>query len=93
MRGRVLLAGSVLAAIVVTVLTTVVLLLVEPTLSKAEAIRPVLWPVAQSSRCTRCGSTTAVDAPRKLDTSWRARRPTTSASRARWAYWATRPIR
>ena len=39
MRGRVLLAGSVLAAIVVTVLTTVVLLLVEPTLSKAEAIK------------------------------------------------------
>lgn len=39
MRGRVVLAGSVLAAIVVTVLTTVVLVLVEPTLSKAEAIK------------------------------------------------------
>lgn len=39
MRGRVLLVGSVLAAIVVTMLTTVVLLLVEPGLSKAEAIK------------------------------------------------------
>jgi hypothetical protein len=38
-RGRALLFGSVLAAIVVTVLTTVVLLLVEPGLSKAEAIK------------------------------------------------------
>lgn len=39
MRGHALLAGSVLAAIVVTVLTTVVLLLIEPTLSQAEAIK------------------------------------------------------
>ena len=39
MRGRVLLIGSMLAAIVVTVLTTVVLLLVEPGLSKAETIK------------------------------------------------------
>ena len=39
MRGRVLLMGSVLAAIVVAVLTTVALLLVEPELSTAEAIK------------------------------------------------------
>lgn len=39
MRGRVLLAASVLAAILVTSTTTVVLLLVEPTASKAEAIK------------------------------------------------------
>ena len=39
MRGRVLLAASVLAAILVTATTTVVLLLVEPTASKAEAIK------------------------------------------------------
>ncbi|MGH3932406.1 MAG: hypothetical protein ACRDTF_20800 [Pseudonocardiaceae bacterium] len=39
MRGRVLLIGSVLAAIAVAVLTTVALLLVEPELSKAEAIK------------------------------------------------------
>ncbi|GAA1238341.1 pentapeptide repeat-containing protein [Pseudonocardia alaniniphila] len=39
MRGRVLLAASVLAAILVTASTTVVLLLVEPTASKAEAIK------------------------------------------------------
>ena len=39
MRGRVLLVASVLAAIVVTATTTVVLLLVEPTASKAEAIK------------------------------------------------------
>ncbi len=39
MRGRVLLVGSILAAIVVAVLTTVVLLLVEPELSKTEAIK------------------------------------------------------
>jgi hypothetical protein len=38
-RGRVLLMGSVLAAITVAVLTTVALLLVEPELSKAEAIK------------------------------------------------------
>jgi hypothetical protein len=38
-RGRVLLVASVLAAIVVTATTTVVLLLVEPTASKAEAIK------------------------------------------------------
>jgi Pentapeptide repeats (9 copies) len=38
-RGRVLLVGSVLAAILVAVLTTVVLVLVEPELSKAEAIK------------------------------------------------------
>jgi hypothetical protein len=39
MRGRILLVGSLLAAIVVAVLTTVALLLVEPKLSKAEAIK------------------------------------------------------
>lgn len=39
MRGRLLLFGSVLAAIAVTVLTTVALLLVEPTLSEAEAVK------------------------------------------------------
>jgi hypothetical protein len=39
MQGRVLLVGSVLTAIMVTVLTTIVLLVVEPTLSKAEAIK------------------------------------------------------
>lgn len=39
MRGRGLLMGSVLAAIMVAVLTTVVLVLVEPELSKAEAIK------------------------------------------------------
>lgn len=39
MRGRVLLMGSVLAAIMVAVLTTVVLVVVEPELSKAEAIK------------------------------------------------------
>lgn len=39
MRGRVLLIGSMLAAIVVAVLTSVVLLLVEPELSKVEAIK------------------------------------------------------
>ncbi len=39
MRGRVLLMGSVLAAIVVAVLTTVLLLMVEPELSTAEAIK------------------------------------------------------
>ena len=39
MRGRGLLIGSVFAAIVVTVLTTVILLVVEPGLSKAEAIK------------------------------------------------------
>jgi pentapeptide repeat protein len=38
-RGRVLLIGSMLAAIVVAVLTSVVLLLVEPELSKVEAIK------------------------------------------------------
>ncbi len=39
MRGRILLIGSMIAAIVVAVLTTVALLLVEPELSKAEAIK------------------------------------------------------
>ena len=39
MRGRVLLIGSMLAAVVVAVLTSVVLLLVEPELSKVEAIK------------------------------------------------------
>lgn len=39
MRGRVLLIASILAAMVVAVLTTVVLALIEPTLSKAEAIK------------------------------------------------------
>lgn len=39
MRGQVLLIGSMLAAIAVAVLTTVVLLLVEPELSKVEAIK------------------------------------------------------
>lgn len=39
MRSRVLLVGSMLAAIVVAVLTTMMLLLVEPGLSKAEAIK------------------------------------------------------
>lgn len=39
MRGRVLLIGSMLAAIVVAALTTVVLVLVEPALSKAEALK------------------------------------------------------
>jgi hypothetical protein len=39
MRGRVLLIGSMLAAIVVAVLISVVLLLVEPELSKVEAIK------------------------------------------------------
>lgn len=39
MRGRGLLLGSVFTAIVMTVLTTVVLLRVEPGLSKAEAIK------------------------------------------------------
>lgn len=39
MRGRVLLIGSVLAAIAVATLTTAVLLLAEPELSKAEAIK------------------------------------------------------
>ena len=39
MRGQVLLIGSMLAAIVVAVLTSVVLLLVEPELSKVEAIK------------------------------------------------------
>ncbi len=39
MRGRVLLVGSVLAAIAVAVLTTAVLWLVEPARSKAEAIK------------------------------------------------------
>jgi hypothetical protein len=38
-RGQVLLIGSMLAAIAVAVLTTVVLLLVEPELSKVEAIK------------------------------------------------------
>jgi hypothetical protein len=38
-RGRVLLIGSVLAAIMVAVLTTAALLLVEPELSKAEAVK------------------------------------------------------
>jgi hypothetical protein len=38
-RGQVLLIGSMLAAIVVAVLTSVVLLLVEPELSKVEAIK------------------------------------------------------
>jgi hypothetical protein len=38
-RGRVLLMGSVLAAIMVAALTTVVLLLVEPGLSTSEAIK------------------------------------------------------
>lgn len=39
MRGRAMLGGSVLAAIAVALLTTVVLLLIEPTLSKSEAIK------------------------------------------------------
>jgi hypothetical protein len=39
MRGRLMLLASVLAAIAVTVATVVVLLLVEPKLSKAEAIK------------------------------------------------------
>lgn len=39
MQGRVLLMGSVLTAFMVAVLTTVVLILVEPELSKAEAIK------------------------------------------------------
>jgi hypothetical protein len=38
-RGQILLIGSTLAAMVVAVLTTVVLLLVEPQLSKVEAIK------------------------------------------------------
>jgi hypothetical protein len=38
-RGRILLATSVLAAILVAACTTVVLLLVEPTASKGEAIK------------------------------------------------------
>jgi len=52
-RGRILLIGSMLAAIVVAVLTTVALLLVEPVLSKAPAIQtgglaggPVVAPYA-----------------------------------------------
>ncbi|GAA1303903.1 pentapeptide repeat-containing protein [Pseudonocardia xinjiangensis] len=39
MRGRILLGASVLAALVVTACTTVVLLLVEPAVSPAEAIK------------------------------------------------------
>src|SRR3954468_130679 len=39
MRGRLMLLASVLAAIAVTVATVVVLLLVEPKLSKAEAVK------------------------------------------------------
>ncbi len=39
MRGQLLLFGSVLAAVAVAMLTTVALLLVEPTLSKAEAVK------------------------------------------------------
>jgi Tfp pilus assembly major pilin PilA len=80
-RGRILLIGSMIAAIVVAVLTTVALLLVEPELSKAKRSRLAAWPAARSSRCMRCDSTTGVDAQMKRDTSSKATRRPTSASR------------
>lgn len=93
MRGRVLLVGSMLTAIVVAVLTIVVLVLVEPELPKAEAIKTGVRLAVRSSRCMRYGSTTGVDAPMKRDTSWKATRQLTSASRVQSSFWATRPIR
>jgi hypothetical protein len=92
-RGRVLLIGSMLAAIAVTVLTTVVLLLVEPGLSKAEAIKTgglaggavvALYALWLNDRRRRTD-----EARHELESD----RPPTSASRVQWNSWATRLIR
>jgi hypothetical protein len=69
-----------LAAIVVAVLTTVVLLLVEPSCPRLRRLRLAVWLAVRSSRCMRYGSTPGGDAPMKRDTSWRATRQLTSAS-------------